>query len=46
MPRSKGFKLSEEHKNKLSESRKGMRFSESHKKALSIAAKKRSKLRI
>ena len=44
MPRSKGFKLSEEHKNKLSESRKGMRFSESHKKALSIAAKKRSKL--
>ena len=46
MPRSKGFKLREEHKTKLSESRKGMRFSESHKKALSIAAKKRSKLRI
>lgn len=37
----KGKKLSEEHKQKLSESHKGMRFSEETKRKLSEAAKAR-----
>ena len=40
--RGSGYKLSEEHKRKISESHKGVKLSDEHKKSLSVARKNRA----